>query len=166
MSDEKPEDGQIKAEFFTAAGVAAASGFTVSVGEKAYRYIKSKEPLVVQILDSSSIGDESRVVLQISNQTLHGIYIDEVAVPISENTQLKFYEWKKNFNHGGTGFPPIEWIEFDWNPTNIAPGHDFHFGISYVKPYDKNILFGEVEITYSRLDKKKSDKKSYVFRIR
>ena len=106
MADENSKDDQIKAEFITAASIIAAGGLSVNVGEKAYRYIKSKEPLVVQILDSFSSDGESRLVIQISNQTLHGIYIDEVTILKLKNTQLKFYEWKKNFNQGGSFSPP------------------------------------------------------------
>lgn len=48
----KDQNHNVDMEFFTAAGVAAAGGFAVSVGEKAYRYMKSRDPLVVKTIFS------------------------------------------------------------------------------------------------------------------
>jgi hypothetical protein len=166
MKDDNIGSDDFRMEFFTAAGIAAAGGFTVGVGEKVYRYIKSKEPLVVQILDSVKIDNTSRVVVKVSNQTLHGIYLESVTLSKINDDQLAFMEWKQNFKHSGVGFAPFEWMEFEWSPINIAPGEDFHFGIQFAKPSDTKALHGELNITYSRLDQKKPETKTHDFRIR
>lgn len=169
MDEERDNTDQIKAEFFTLGGAVAAGGFSVGVGEKIYRYIKSKEPIVVQIMDSVLIDESHRVAINVANQTIHGVYIEMLQLEKPKDAELEYFQWKKDFGHGGVGLPPTVWDAYEWTPKHIPPGEDIYFAIGFPmikdsKTPDKE--YGEFKMSFSRLEEKKMDSEKYSFRIR
>lgn len=160
------QNHNVDMEFFTAAGMAAAGGFAVSVGEKAYRYMKSREPLVVQILDSTTVDDRVRLAVQFANQTLHGIYLESILITaVSDEQSVEFFQWGVT-DSPGMGGHSYGWVLFDWQPKKIAPGSDVELVMEFPKPDGRKVYSSEMKIIFSRLDETKPDAKTVGFRIR
>jgi len=160
----------VTAEFFTLAGLAAASALGVRVGEKTYQLMKSPEPLVVQILDSVVIKDEHRVTLKVTNQTLHGTYLERLEITKPEGLTPKFYLRETERESGMLSHSA--WVEHkvgECFPKHVAPGSDtsFAFSLPLLKQEDfVRAPYGICSLHFSRLEERKIDGKEIVFRLR
>ncbi|MBZ5506055.1 MAG: hypothetical protein LAO78_11260 [Acidobacteriia bacterium] len=151
-------------EFFTLAGLAASAALGVNVGEKAVRGLRSPEPVVVQILDSTFDQQHHRISLKVTNQTLHGIYIErtELEAPTGKSYTLHKVEFKNMSLDSAPVSKPSPWA-----PVLIPPGNTISFTLEIdlcdkakTKPY------GTLKLQVSRLEEKKESPVEAHFRLR
>jgi len=148
-----------RAEFFTLAGIAAASTGAISAGEKIYKAVSSPDPLDLRVLSSAAVDNFHRVAFQALNQTMHGVYLEGISLaqPKSKITRI-FAENKVTYGDNDKNI-----IAF---PTLIPPGESLTFTIEFPLINSANKAFGLIALRYSPLSEKAELQRKDVFRIR
>lgn len=162
-----------RAEFFTLAGLAAGGSLGVAVGEKAYRYLKSPEPLVLQVM--KSVLDQGRhfVEFKAANQTLHGLYLEALSVDHAQAAPGAVTVLLRQTVPGtGMQFPSVQWVAQTspvFVPQYIEPGGvlDFAITLAQIPRTNKTRPYATLRIDFSRLDEQDptTDRKQ-IFRLR
>lgn len=146
--------------FITLAGLAATGALGFNVAEKVVRGLRSPEPIVIQILDSTFDQQHHRISLEVSNQTLHGIYIERAELDAPTGKSYTVYKPKSmDFSH--VSEPP------PWAPVLISPG----VKTSLILEIDlcdkaKTKPYGTLRLQVSRLEEKKESTVEAQFRLR
>lgn len=156
LPGDRPDSNSLpKGEFFTLAGVAAALGLGGGATKALYEKLKSDEPLLIQILDSSVSGKSHQLSLRIMNLTLHAIYIDEIEVEKPKKTTLTITALPDSAGKStatfdeATAMPSVPTLPFRLAPEGaISIGALIPLGADDSKPH------GTLEIKYSKLDEK------------
>ncbi len=152
------EDPGVRSEFFTLAGLAAGGSLGVAVGEKAYRYLKSPDPLVLQVMKSASVAGSHVVEFKAANQTLHGIYIEALSI---EHPQLSLGPLtvllRETVPGSGLQMSSIEWVVQQtpaFVPQYIEPGGvlDFAIQMAQIPRTSTARPYATLKIDFSRLD--------------
>ena len=120
-------------------------------------------------MDSVLADSRHRISITVTNQTIHGVYIESLELEKPKDTQPSYLEWVEDHDHSGPGFTPMMWSEHQWSPKYIPPGEDVYFAISFPqiqKSKTPESESGELRLAFSRLDKMKEENKKHTFRIR
>jgi hypothetical protein len=149
---------------------APAFGSVAGQGTEALlKHVQSPDAVFVQVLDSKQVGDKHQVQFKVTNQTLHGVYIESA---ILEEPEV-----------GSTitlvRDPDAAMLSFGDKPATPAPqpaafprllnsGDAMRFDLEFgdVKGKKKPDSAGKLELKFSRLDQSKSEKKALTFLIR
>jgi hypothetical protein len=147
-----------RAEFVTLTGLAAGGSLGVAVGEKVYRYLKSPDPLVIQVMKSVLDNGTHFVEFKAANQTLHGIYIERLSVdhPHSTVGHLTIL-LRETVQGNGIQLPSVQWVAQSTPalvPQYIEPGGVLDFAVKVAKvPQTRNTRpYATLKVDFSRLD--------------
>lgn len=157
-----------RAEFFTLAGLAALGSLGVGVSEKTYRYLKSPEPFVVQVLRSFARGPVHVVEFAATNQTIHGLYIEKVGLSRPEST-LGAVHFREQVPGEGLQFSSVQWVPHSPTsafPKYIGPGESLDFAVELPLQAKGSRPYGELKLWYSRLDDQDPTDRKFQFRLR
>jgi len=144
-----------KGEFFTLAGIAATLGLGGGATKALYEKLKTDDPLLIQVLDSSVSGNNHQLSLRITNLTLHGIYIDELKVEKPKNTTLTIKAIsnsaaKPDFSFSSDTPRP----NGTTLPLRLAPEGAISITAQIPLGADDSKPHGTLEVKYSKLDEK------------
>ena len=152
---------------FLTPGVAPAAG---RGAEALLKYIQSPDAVVVQVFDSKQVGDRHRTDFKITNNTPHGVYIEsavlqepkgEAHLEATEEPDVPGLSFD-NVRNAGAPVPPF--------PMLLRPAGEMFLSVAFPLGDKKRKLkwdtAGRLELTISRLDQPKSEKKSVPFLIR
>jgi hypothetical protein len=150
----EPSQSGPTAEFLTLAGIAAAGTLGVGVSEKIYRFLKTADPLVVQVV-KSFLADQLHVVeLTASNQTIHGIYLESIALKKGLG-DLEAVLLREGVSRLGFEASREQWVAYkpkDMRPQYIAPGESIDLVVRLPERTDKRKGAVTLIIMCSRLD--------------
>lgn len=150
----------------------------LDIGERVHKYFKDVDPIICQILDSTSHGDRYRVAVTISNQTLHGAYLETISLikpDVKSLTYLKprlaaYAEVGFSFEsdadskapESSAGKPEV------FTPVLISPGSTLVFGLEFALSIKgkKPSQAGQFVFRISRLDQKQPQDRDVSFLIR
>jgi hypothetical protein len=153
--------------------LAPAFGSVAGQGTEALlKHVQSPDAIFVQVLDSKQVGDKHQVQFKVTNQTLHGAYI--------ESAVLKEPEVGSTPTPTVPADPHAEAMSFGEKPATVAPQaafprllssgdamrFDLEFTLGGQKGKKKPDSAGKLELNFSRLDQSKAEKKTVTFLIR
>lgn len=168
-------------EPLTAAGAILAAPEALNnlleAGERIYKYFNKEDPFLCQVLDSRADGDQYVVSLNLSNHTLHGVYLERVDLFKPNVTTLTLEPPQAAAKKSGEGLsfgsrahpaasaaPPKPIPPY--RPTLIGPGQSLSFNVRFSMPPDaKPVDAGRLTLTLSRLNESKSRPRDLTFRI-
>lgn len=146
---------------------------TLEIAERVHKYFKNVDPVVCQILDSCTVGESYQVVMSLSNQTLHGVYLETVALVKPDVRSITFLlpapKKESGVSFGGSpAVPPGAAAMPAYKPILIPPAGTLLFGIKFQMPEKsgKASQAGEFRFEISRLDQKETKPRSVSFLIR
>ncbi len=169
-------------EPLTAAGAILAApealNNVLEAAERIYKYFNKEDPFLCQVLDSHAEGDQYVVSLNLSNHTLHGVYLERVDLFKPDVTTLTLEPPQtatKKSGGGGLSFASSSQPAAPVAPpkpippyrrTLIGPGQSLGFNVRFSMPPDaKPVESGRLTLTLSRLNESKSRPRDLIFRI-
>jgi len=154
---------------FLAPGVAPATG---KGAEALLKYIQSPDAIVVQVFDSKQVADRHVIDFRVTNNTPHGVYLESAVLQEPKDEAEIKASREPGVRGPGVSFddvpraaPPVPLF-----PVLLKPTDEMFFSVAFPLGDKKRKLkwdtAGRLELTISRLDQSKSEKKSVPFLIR
>lgn len=159
-------------ESVTLAGLAAAGSLGFNVGEKAWHALRSPEPVLVQVLDSRFDEQHHRVSVMVTNQTLHGIYLESVSLDLPAGKSFTVSkpvsaEAAKNLSFGEKPEkPPLTYKASEWQAWLVHPGKAVSFELEIDPCNNTKTNHSTLELGVSRLEEKNPTTLKTHFRLR
>jgi hypothetical protein len=136
--------------------------------EALLKYVQSPDAVFVQVSDSKQIDNRHHVQFRVTNNTLHGLYVESavLAEPGGNSTiteDRKALPSKMTFGEPESPRPPMF-------PRLLDSGGEWFFDVEFPLGDEERKMkwdsAGRLELIISRLDQSKSEKKEVTFLIR
>lgn len=148
----------------------------LEIGERVHKYFKDVDPVVCQVLDSGMIGESYQVVMRLTNQTLHGVYLETVALAKPDVKSIDFLlpasKKEPGMTFGNSQDSPAARQGAAATPTYtpilIPPAGTLLFGIQFRMPKESGEppQSGEFIFQIARLDQKQTKPRPVSFLMR
>src|SRR6185312_13772470 len=110
----------------------------LEAGERIYKYFKSDDPVICQVLDSQPAGKDYEIQFNLTNGSVHGVYLETIALTKPDVRSITVLLPKKpperefGFGKSPASEPPPSVSSY--RPLYVAPGKTIVFGIRFRMP--------------------------------
>jgi hypothetical protein len=136
--------------------------------EALLKQIQSPDPVVVQVLDSKQVTNRHEVLFKVTNNTIHGIYIENASLLEPKDK----HSIKRVDDPQSPGIDTPGGVESAsaWSPVLVEPGDETFLELKFPLCQNRKMKTdwsGSMELVISRLDQQKEPQRDKVaFRIR
>lgn len=137
--------------------ISALTPVAVKGGETLYEKLRAQNPIFVQVLDSRLVQDRHEISFKVTNNTLHGAYLESISLVAPEG------EYSVVIRGQSDPFFPVEL------PMLINPGKGRLFDVNFSKCQNRGLdsdWSGTLELLVSRLEDAKPESQQVKFRLR
>jgi hypothetical protein len=147
----------------------------LEAGERLYKYFKTDDPTICQVLDSKFVGQDYEVQFNLTNGSLHGVYLETIAltkpdvrsitVLLPKKAPERTFGFGKSQESAAAAAPPTP---STYKPIYLAASTTLTFGVRFQmpEPGKKRLQSGEFVFSVSQLDQTETRKRKISFLIR